>query len=262
MKKIYFNKKEILVSTALLFLFLFISANIFAYPGGITGRTLKSGTTGCSCHTFGTQTTGTLTGPDTVMVGQTVAYTISISHTASGNMGCDIAIQRGTLAVGGGSSYLRYASGELTQISAISGTSIQISFNYTAPTTVGWDTLYATVNAGYSGHWNWVPNKHIYVKNATGIINQNIPVNFKLDQNYPNPFNPTTKISFALGTSSNVKITVFDILGNEVVTLLNGKKDAGVYEIEFKAEKLSSGVYFYKLETDQFTDVKRMTLLK
>jgi len=256
-------KKEILLSTVIIFIFTVISSTVFAYPTGITGRTLKSITTGCSsCHTQGTQVTGTLTGPDTVLAGSTVAYTISITHTNGGYMGCDIAIQRGTLAVGSGGTYLRSASGELTHIAGISGSSIQISFNYTAPTSIGWDTLYATVDAAHSGNWAFAPNKHIYVKNASGIINQNLPLNFRLNQNYPNPFNPTTKISFTTGTAGNVKLTVYDLLGKEVATLLNEKKDAGSYEIEFNANNLSSGVYFYKLETNQFTDIKRMTLIK
>lgn len=263
MKKLTSTKKDIFIS-AVIFLFLTaFSSMVYAYPGGITGRTLKSGTTGCStCHTQGTAVNGSLTGPDTVLVGQTNAFTITINHTNSGLMGCDIAIQRGTLAVGGGSAYVHLTSGELTHNSGISGTSIQISFNYTAPSSVGWDTLYATVAAGHAGNWRFLTNKHIFVKSATGITNQNMPLNFKLNQNYPNPFNPVSKISFSIGKTGMVKLTVFDVLGNEVATLLNEQKEAGDYSIEFNGEKLSSGVYFYKLESGQFTDIKRMTLIK
>jgi hypothetical protein len=262
MRKINLFKKEILLSMAVILIISAFFTNAFSYPGGITGKTKKTTTTGCSCHTFGTQTTGTLTGPDTVMAGQTAAYTISITRTATGKLGCDIAAQRGTLAVGGGSAYLQLLNGELTHIAGITATTIQISFNYTAPMSVGWDTLYATVDAGYSGHWNWADNKHIFVKTVMGLTNQNIPSDYKLNQNYPNPFNPTTKISFAIGNAGLVRLTVYDILGNEVAALLNERKDAGSYEIEFKGENLSSGVYFYKLETNQFTDIKRMTLIK
>jgi hypothetical protein len=263
MKNFLHFKKELLLSVVVIFLITVLSSTLFAYPTGITGRTLKSITTGCSsCHTQGAQVTGTLTGPDTVLAGSTVAYTINISHTNGGLMGCDIAVQRGTLAVGSGGTYLRSASGELTHIAGISGSSIQISFNYTAPTSIGWDTLYATVDAAHSGNWAFAPNMHIYVKNVSGIINQNLPLYFRLNQNYPNPFNPTTQISFTTGSACNVKLIVYDILGNEVATLLNEKKDAGYYEIEFNANYLSSGVYFYKLETNQMTDIKRMTLLK
>ena len=263
MKKLKSAKKGLFLSLAVILIISALSNMLYAYSGGITGRTLKSGTTGCSsCHTQGTQVNGTLTGPDTVTAGQTVAYTLNISHTNSGLMGCDIAIQRGVLAVGGASSYLRAASGELTHINGISGSSIQFSFNYTAPGSDGWDTLYVTVTAAHAGNWRFLANKHIYVKLATGITNQNIPVNFKLNQNYPNPFNPTTKIGFSIGSAGYVKLTVYDLTGNEVAILMNGKKDAGNYDIEFKAENLSSGVYFYKLETNEFTDVKRMTLIK
>lgn len=89
-----------------------------------------------------------------------------------------------------------------------------------------------------------------------------VPSVFKLEQNYPNPFNPTTKINFSLPKSGLVKITVYDSKGSEVETLLNENKQAGSYTVNFNAMALSSGVYFYKITSGGFTDVKRMMLIK
>lgn len=89
-----------------------------------------------------------------------------------------------------------------------------------------------------------------------------LPEQFALFQNYPNPFNPSTKIKFETGKQTFVSLKVFDVLGNEVATLLNEEKQPGRYEIDFNAINLSSGVYFYMLSADNFTDIKRMLLLK
>jgi photosystem II stability/assembly factor-like uncharacterized protein len=91
---------------------------------------------------------------------------------------------------------------------------------------------------------------------------ENILQNFSLYQNYPNPFNPSTKISWQSPVSSWQSLKVFDVLGNEVATLVNEFKPAGTYEVEFNASGLSSGMYFYKLETGNFTEVKKMILIR
>ncbi len=97
----------------------------------------------------------------------------------------------------------------------------------------------------------------------TGIENVNsIPNDFKLEQNYPNPFNPTTVISYQLSAVSDVKLKVFDTLGKQVATLVDGKMEAGNHKVEFNAAKLASGVYIYKLETKNFSSAKKMILMK
>ncbi|MCI0716099.1 MAG: T9SS type A sorting domain-containing protein [Chlorobi bacterium] len=98
----------------------------------------------------------------------------------------------------------------------------------------------------------------------TGVVNNNnlIPGHFALYQNYPNPFNPSCKIKYSLAKESVIKLTVYDILGREVRVLINEKKPAGNYSLEFNAEGLSSGVYFYKLKTDSFEETKKMLLVK
>jgi len=89
-----------------------------------------------------------------------------------------------------------------------------------------------------------------------------IPEKFSISHNYPNPFNPTTKIKFDLKNSSLVKLVVFDMLGKEVATLVNESLNAGSYETEFDGSGLTSGVYIYRIETDTYNEVKKMTLLK
>ncbi len=98
----------------------------------------------------------------------------------------------------------------------------------------------------------------------TGITQQNnqIPEGFTLTQNYPNPFNPSTKISFSIPKSSFVKMAVYDVTGKEVGILVNENMNAGSFEVDFNASKLTSGVYFCRISADGFTDVKKMMLVK
>jgi len=85
---------------------------------------------------------------------------------------------------------------------------------------------------------------------------------FSLSQNYPNPFNPTTVIEFTIPRSTNVRLKIYDMLGKEVISLLNEKKQQGKYKITFDASNLASGVYVYRLETTEFIDTKKFVLLK
>jgi hypothetical protein len=97
-----------------------------------------------------------------------------------------------------------------------------------------------------------------------GITNNggNVPNEYSLGQNYPNPFNPTTNIKFSVPNNGLVKIVIFDILGRQVGTLLNEVKTAGNYTVDFDASNLSSGAYFYRLEAGNFTETKKMLLVK
>ena len=89
-----------------------------------------------------------------------------------------------------------------------------------------------------------------------------LPNDITLFQNYPNPFNPSTVISFQLPVSSSVKLAVFDMLGRKIATLVDGKSPAGLQEVTFNAQGLSSGMYFYRLETSGSTLTKRLTIIK
>ncbi len=102
----------------------------------------------------------------------------------------------------------------------------------------------------------------VEVNNPSENLTVGIPSKFEMSQNYPNPFNPTTNISFGLPVNSKVSIKIYDNSGREIRTLLNDTKTAGYYTVMFDASGLSSGVYFYKIEADKFSEVKRMLLIK
>ena len=104
----------------------------------------------------------------------------------------------------------------------------------------------------------------IMLKSTVGIhkIEGEVPNKYSLNQNYPNPFNPSTTINFQIPKSGFVKLVVYDINGRELETLVNENVSEGKYSVKFDAEKYSSGVYFYKLSSNDFVDTKRMILLK
>jgi hypothetical protein len=93
-------------------------------------------------------------------------------------------------------------------------------------------------------------------------VSENIPNNFSLSQNYPNPFNPSTTIAFDIPITSYTKLIVYDLLGREIETLVNEELKAGSYKVNFNADRLSSGVYYYKLESGDFRQTRRMVVLK
>jgi hypothetical protein len=97
-----------------------------------------------------------------------------------------------------------------------------------------------------------------------GVEDENnfVADDFSLEQNYPNPFNPSTAIRYQVSGSSNVSLKVYDVLGNEVATLVNEEESAGSYEVNFNAAGLSSGIYFYKLQAGILVETKKMILLK
>jgi hypothetical protein len=93
-------------------------------------------------------------------------------------------------------------------------------------------------------------------------ISSEVPLAYSLSQNYPNPFNPSTTIKFQIKDSRFVSLKVYNALGREVETLVKEKKNAGIYEVNFNASKYASGVYFYRLKTDEFNSTKKMILIK
>jgi plastocyanin len=103
----------------------------------------------------------------------------------------------------------------------------------------------------------------IRVISSTGIKDNAVqPDRFIVEQNYPNPFNPTTTIRYALPQSGLVTVKVFNILGDELATLVNREESAGSHEIQFAAANLTSGIYFYRIQAGNVTQTKRMLLLK
>ena len=102
------------------------------------------------------------------------------------------------------------------------------------------------------------------VTNLTSVTDQNstTPEEYSLNQNYPNPFNPSTIIKYNLKKSSQVKLVVYDVLGRMVKIIVNDFQEAGSYEVNFDATNLASGIYFYKIKADDFSDNKKMLLIK
>jgi hypothetical protein len=98
--------------------------------------------------------------------------------------------------------------------------------------------------------------------NGSGNLTSEIPDSYSLKQNYPNPFNPVTRINYSIPHNGAITLKVYDILGREIAELVNEYKKAGNYNVSFDGSKLASGIYIYKLATSDFTDVKKMTLIK
>ena len=101
------------------------------------------------------------------------------------------------------------------------------------------------------------------ITNATFVNNETETIKeYKLYQNYPNPFNPSTVIRYQLSDVSDVSLKVYDLTGREVLTLVNGRLQAGKYEAKLDGSMLPSGVYFYKLVSGDFSEVKKLLLIK
>jgi len=126
--------------------------------------------------------------------------------------------------------------------------------------------LCAWVATGYLGSDSTTSNVNIVVlkTNTVGVnsISSVVPTEHKLYTNYPNPFNPTTKIKFEIPKDEFVKITVYDLSGKAVSELVNERLKAGVYETDFNGASLASGTYFYKIETSNFVETRKMVLIK
>jgi hypothetical protein len=103
-----------------------------------------------------------------------------------------------------------------------------------------------------------------YSSETVGInsTSTEIPSSFQLYQNFPNPFNPVTVISYQLAVNNHVLLKVYDVLGHEVVTLVNENQRAGSYEVEWPASDFPGGVYFYKLSADDVSETRKMLLVK
>lgn len=263
--KIFLSKFSILfvVVTSLFF---------YAFSSGITGQTKKSTTDGCSCHgSFPSSSVNvSIVGPSSLIIGQKAAYSVTISGGPLVRAGTNIAASAGTLGLITGSG-LQTMSGELTHTSPkspVSGT-VTFQFDYTAPSTPGNITLFANGNSvNFNGgnnedQWNFAADK-IVVVNTTSVDDNALVNKFKLEQNYPNPFNPETKINYQIPNSNHVTIKLHDLLGREIAVLVNEFKNEGEHEINFDAARydLQSGVYYYRLDTEGFSSVKKLMYLK
>ncbi len=157
--------------------------------------------------------------------------------------------------VGSYSDILRTTNGGLNWIkNSVSQNCVFLAINFINDLT-GWagggtgnfPKLFKTTNGG-----------SVFINN----ISAEMPKKYSLHQNYPNPFNPTTKIRYSIPKTGFVKLVVYDAMGREVETLVNKTHQAGTYEASFNGSALNSGVYFYKLIEDDFSETKRMLMIK
>jgi Secretion system C-terminal sorting domain/FG-GAP repeat len=211
--------------------------------------------------------------------GQELVGSFDVGSTNNGNwepvlQGSSVAISAdGNTVVEGGYGDNLW-KGAVWVFTRTNGVWLQVGFKLSGSDTTG-NTIYQGISVAISGDGktvieggncdnSWVGAAWVFFNPTAGIsqTDASIPAKFNLEQNYPNPFNPGTKISWQLPTRSLVLLKVYDIIGNEVAALVNGEKPAGNYEVNFNASKLSSGIYFYRLQAGSFIDTKKMLLLK
>jgi Secretion system C-terminal sorting domain len=267
-------KITVLTSTVLFTASLFLMS-FDVFPGGYVGTTKKGGVNlGCICH--GSNPTAGVSvffsGPDSVAMGQTVTYTISVSHGPAILGGFNVASNAGDINVAAGDTTVRKQDGELTHThpKVFTSDTVRWTFTYTAPNSAMIDTLFATGNSTNNDNtsdndeWNWSNNRIVRVYNPIGIISlSTVAGEFSLSQNYPNPFNPVTQIRFSIAKSSNVQIIVYDMLGNIAVLPVNGNLKQGEYSADFNGSQLASGAYFYSLVVNgERVSTKKMLLVK
>jgi hypothetical protein len=278
--KIY-TKKNIITAVFTVFTVTLFLMSFDFFPGGYVGTTKKDGgILGCVCHgEFPNDTISVgIQGPDSVAAGETATYTVFVSHGPAMIGGFNVANHRSNgadtlyLTPVPGDTMVRTQTGELTHRHPRSFTNdtVKWQFNYTASSVTGYDTLFATGNStnddttSENDKWNWSPNKVVRIYVPIGIINlSTIASEFSLSQNYPNPFNPVTNIHFSVAKSSDVKIRVYDILGNVVAEPVSGNMKQGSYSVDFNASGFASGAYFYSLIINgERVSTKKMLLVK
>ena len=123
-------------------------------------------------------------------------------------------------------------------------------------------SLFVVFNMDSAGYTSLYYKNRLYILNDIINISSLAAKEYNLYQNYPNPFNPTTKIKFDIPKLSDVKIIIFDAVGREVKNVTQNNMTAGSYEYEFNGENLSSGIYYFKLQTNEFAKTVKMVLVK
>jgi hypothetical protein len=124
------------------------------------------------------------------------------------------------------------------------------------------DTRIDTINGYVEAYTTNFSSFGLFEKDISTTVDNEMPVAFTLGQNLPNPFNPTTVINFAIPQTARVRLTVYNMLGQEVAVLVDGNLNAGNHTAVFDARGLSSGLYFYSIDSGKFHQVRKMTLLK
>lgn len=248
------------------------------------GFTKKGGNElGCICHEFKPSDSVSVffSGPVNVRVNDTAIYKLRIANGPAASGGCDIAVSRGNIFVSALDTSLRRdeqfpgAGFELTHRSPklFTNDTLTFTFRYVAPNTPNVvDTLFANGNStnndtnSSNDLWNYADNFPINITPLTDVSGNDLSINsFKLYQNYPNPFNPETKVEFEVNKSASISLILYDANGKEITKLIDNKSyKQGEYSLTLNALQynLSSGVYFYKLVSNEFEDIRKMMFLK
>ncbi len=185
-----------------------------------------------------------------------------LSTTSASNYGNSTGTSMATPHVAGAIAFM-YSVAPLAWIQQYKLTPGPYALQVKQKIMLGVDIKPSMINTVSGGRLN-LNNSALLMQNIVGLGNQNseIPSLFRLYQNYPNPFNPTTMIAFDMPKDGYVSLKIFNSLGQEVAVLIDGSIKAGVYQKMFNASALPSGIYFYKLQTDGFSDVRKMSLIK
>lgn len=186
-----------------------------------------------------------------------------LSTTTASNYGLSTGTSMATPHVAGAIAFM-YSAAPFAWIQAYKNSPGPYSLQVKQCILQGVDIKPALQNITVSGGRLNLHNSALLMQNLTAVTGNNgtIPSSFKLYQNYPNPFNPTSVITFDMPKEGFASLKVYNSLGQEIAVLVNGVVKSGVHQKVFNASSLPSGVYFYKLVTDGFTDVKKMSLIK
>lgn len=268
------------VNFLIAFLFLaFVSVVIIANinDSKLIGCTELNGY-GCVCHTVERDTLVKVwvEGPESLLVGQTGYYKMFMAGGPAEAGGYNVAGRFGEMVLVDSYSVQHpMALNELTQAFSLpfptTQDTIYWAFGYKATESFSdWDTIYSCGLSlvwdsipDFRDRWNFGPKFPVRIISVTDAKFISIhPEEFILYQNYPNPFNPITRIQFRISEGGFVSLKVYDLLGNEVSTLVNEYKSAGSYEKEFDRKELPSGIYFYSLQVGNLSETKKMILLK
>ena len=187
---------------------------------------------------------------DTLAVNDTASYFLSIFNYGTGNLNVNSVTSSSPQFIV--ENFSATVPANDFRFAKIKFRPDQINQTFTANLTIGNDD--STITVSLTGYSN----------NTIGVttISQQIPFEYSLNQNYPNPFNPSTRIRYSLIENRYVNLKVYDAIGKGIVTLVNEKQSAGIYEVNFDATNYPSGIYYIKIQTDDFVQTKRMTLIK
>jgi photosystem II stability/assembly factor-like uncharacterized protein len=203
---------------------------------------------------------------DAIGTGGDFDFGVSVVKTTNGGINW----QYRTLGVFGKGEAISFRTGSEGWIAAGFSAKLIYTFDsstswrdiYTPDSTAAFDLVFTDPYHGYAVGYNGLILK--YNRDAIGVgnLNENIPSEFSLLQNYPNPFNASTKFKYQISKLSDVQIVVYDVLGREAATLVNEKLKPGTYEVQWDAANYPSGVYYYRMQSGDFSVSRRMVLLK